>query len=372
MTYQLNINDPRTLRRVRKSLGFVCSILSPTGSSPWSSRYIDKFLGKSTNPLSRHLRTILLINTDSFYRFNSNQGSKCKEYRLNELGVQYLSEILEGGVTVDWYTYKRDVSVVDKETSLYNILYTKLPSVLQVKTQLINEWADQEFGEQLTTGLFIYRIQSNRKWHDLVRMPKEIKKPIYSRYGYKYNYDIEASAPTLIHQLARQVGMTKKTPYLDEFLSDRAYHRIALAEHLNISLKQAKTIITSLFSGAKMGMGNSIARQLDNDRTKMQLLQSNVFIRHLRGDIKKCWDQIKLAKNIDKRLQPRDKWNIYFELELSVMNQIEKYLRKNNNLHISEHDGWVSQQVIDDVELRTLVRTKTGYDVRFSLEVLGE
>jgi hypothetical protein len=72
--YQPNFNDPRVLSRIKTALGFACAVMSETKSHPWSSRYIDKFFGSQRNDLSKYLRKTLLICTDEFYRFNSENN----------------------------------------------------------------------------------------------------------------------------------------------------------------------------------------------------------------------------------------------------------------------------------------------------------
>ena len=374
--YQPNLNDPRVIRKIKKAMGFACGVFTPTegrqwakvahieahGDRPRKAVGLDHYFGTQDQDISKYLRNILLILHDGFFRFNSATTSKCKEWKLNELGVQYLSERLAGTTEMKWDEYS-------KETSLYKLSYSsKLPIVMKVKEETINQWVDEDFGYQLTTGLFIYKNKSNRLWNDLQNIPKQIKKPIYMRYGYNYQYDIEACAPTLLYQYAKQNGLTKKTPYLDEFLADRSLHRLALAQELDIEIKVAKVIITSLFSGVKSGPGNGIDKLLERDRVKLKKFQQMTFFINLRKDIKKCWDAIKLAIGFAK-MSPRIKWNIYFQLEEEVMNVVRDYLKKKAVRHISEHDGWASSEVIDDVELRSLIKSKTGYEVRFSLEI---
>ena len=93
MSYQPNFNDPRVRDRCQRALGFLCGVMSTTKSQSWSSRYIDRYLGSQRNDLSKYLRENLLIVTDEFYRYNSSQN-KCKEYRLNQIGLDHLREAL--------------------------------------------------------------------------------------------------------------------------------------------------------------------------------------------------------------------------------------------------------------------------------------
>ena len=95
MNYTPNFSDKRTRARCLRALGFACGVMSTTKPHEWSTRYIDKYFGISSNDLSKYLRTTLLICTDQRYWFNvDTEKSKCKEYILNESGVRELKRNL--------------------------------------------------------------------------------------------------------------------------------------------------------------------------------------------------------------------------------------------------------------------------------------
>ena len=73
-----------------------------------------------------------------------------------------------------------------------------------------------------------------------------------------------------------------------------------------------------------------------------------------------------------KQISGRQKARLYRELEEQVMTVIEKYLKRTCNPHLLEHDGWTCKQVIDPIEIRTLVRTKTGYVIDVDMEILED
>jgi hypothetical protein len=273
-------------------------------------------------------------------RWNKDTG-ECKKWLLRESGVNHLCEI-------------------------YNdYLIAKLPIANKVakSTQIALDWAENEYQQQLTTGVFEYKEKSNRFWNDLQRIPSEIRKPLFAKHGYEYEYDIQACAPTLISQLARKEGMTRPTPVLDDFLANRQKYRIALAERIGCTERQSKEILNAIFAGAKLGPGNAIATILNENRHQLDLLKTNVWFTSLRKDIKKCWDAIKSSEK-SVRLSSRDKWMIYFGLEKSVMSVIRKQLIKEGNRYFLEHDGWRCESYIDPDSLRLSVRKQTGYDIQ--------
>jgi hypothetical protein len=125
MTYTPNFNHLRVIDRAKRAIGFVCAVMSDTKPQEWSTRYLDKYLGKSNNPLSRYLREQLLICTDDYYRYNTGQRGICKKYLLNQKGLDYLRDKLK---TSNIQTY---------------------PSVLLV--------AKEDHALELDTGLFEYK-----------------------------------------------------------------------------------------------------------------------------------------------------------------------------------------------------------------------
>jgi hypothetical protein len=338
MTYTPNFNDPRVKKKCLRALGFVCSSLSVDKPRAWARVELDKWLGHQHRDLGRWLRNSLLINDSQ--RYSMDRG-ECKKWLLREEGVNHLCEIYN------------------------NYLITKLPSANKVSksTQIAIDWAENQYKDALATGCFEYKEKSNRLWNDIQRIPSEIRKPLFAKHGYEYEYDIQACAPTLITQLARKQGMTRPTPVLNDFLDNRQNYRTALAERIGCTERQSKEILNAIFAGAKLGPGNAIANILDNNTHQLDLLKTNMWFTSLRKDIKKCWDAIKSSEK-SLRLSSRDKWMIYFGLEKSVMSVIRKQLIKEGNRYFLEHDGWRCESYIDPYSLRLCVRKHTGYDIQ--------
>ena len=340
MSYTPKFDDPRVKRRIQRAMGFVCSSLSDTRPRAWARVELDRWFGSQNHKLSKWLRSKLLIKHSD--RYSMDQG-QCKQYLLNTQGVVEMCE-------------------------LYNVInIVKFPSVAQVQELVQNtgvDWAKQQYGEQIRTGVFEYKDKSNRLWNDIQRLPTEIRRPLFAEQGYHWEYDIRACAPTLIYQRAVKEGLTRPTKTLDLFLANRQLYRQALAERVDCTEAQAKQIITALFSGAKLGPGNAIADVLNHDKAKLDILKNNTWIKELRKDIKKCWDAIKSSES-SLRLSSRQKWMIYFELERAVMNVVRTELNKLSVRYFLEHDGWRCDSHVDEYNLRLCVRKRTGYSVEF-------
>jgi hypothetical protein len=369
MTYTPNFNDPRVQRRIKQAIGFATACISPTKEHSWSTRFIDKHFGISSNPLSKYLRDTLLICTDTHY---SSLSHVSKKYKLNPQGVSRLTD-------------------------------PTATCVLQVPA---TAWAKEEFAQELNTKVFKYTNKSNRNWHPLQRVRREIKREVFRDSNLKYQYDIQCCAPRLLLQYSQQIPelldpiklvgpqnnkralwlqgpMDLWLPNMQAYLNDRTKVRMELAQRADISVDEAKKIINALFAGAKIALNEdcNIYQLLQGDIAKIHYLKQDPFISALRDEIKIMWEYISptlqkrtyTTKTAQVRTSPKtskQKWNLYFELEMQVLTAITAYLTKTNNKFFTEHDGWVCEFEVDQTALIDFVRTKTGFDIKLDLEIL--
>ena len=347
--YTPNFNDPRVRTRVKQALGFACGVMSTTKSHSWSTRYIDRYFGQATTDISRYLRDTLLICTDSYYRFNSEQN-KCKEYRLNPGGVDHLFEAMKINTT---------------------IIY---PSVLQV--------VQEDHEQELATGNFTYTDKSSRLWHPLQRYRKQYRTQILSDSGYEHDYDIAACAPTLIHQYAQHLGMDEYCFAITRYLTNKTLVREQLAQALDLEVAAIKEIINALFAGAVISRheDSDIYHILDGDVARIEYLKQNEYIQELVRDIKRCWSAIidadAIARRRDSttnrliRVSCKNKWHVYFELERQIIDVVRDCLDRMNIKYFLLHDGWCCNRFVDPGELETAIKTATGYDIKFEYKKL--
>ena len=369
MTYRPNLNDPRVARRVKRAVGFATACFSEDKARSWSTRYIDKYFGISSNPLSKYLRDTLLVCTDQHY---SSLSHVSKKYKLNPRGVSLLTQ-------------------------------PRTISVLQVSAV---DWAKEEFKQELSTGVFKYTNKSNRNWHPLQRVRREIKRDVFRDSNLKYQYDIQCCAPRLLLQYSqqipeildpiKQVGPQNNKralwlqgpldlwlPNIQAYLRDRTEIRTELAQRAEITPELSKEIINALFAGAGISLNENtdIYQLLQGDIARIHYLKQDPFISGLRDEIKIMWKYI--CTTLQKRTYTtktgqvktspktsKQKWNLYFELEMNVLNSIINYLTERDNKFFTEHDGWCCEREIDQTELIDFVRNKTGYNIELDLEIL--
>jgi hypothetical protein len=299
-----------------------------------------------------------LIVTDEFYRYNSSQN-KCKEYRLNQIGLDHLREAL----------------------NLTNI--QTYPSVVEV--------AKEDHLAELVTGNFDYNDKSNRYWHPLQRYRRQHRTQILADHGYQHQYDIETCAPTLIHQYSQMIpertdnkGKWLQGPMdlhltaLNRYLTEKTQVRKEIAWAIDLPIAAVKEIINALFAGAVISKNkeSDIYYILDGDISRIEWLKQDPYIQELVQDIKTCWQYIRpvMPKRTKKtsegteRLLPinaRQKWLLYFQLERQVIDAVRDYLDLRSIKYFLIHDGWTCSDQIDQRELSDYVRDLTGFDVKF-------
>lgn len=349
----LNISDPRVKRRCKRALGFALSYTNPTNPKALSTRVIDQYFGQQQNPLSRQLRSLLLIPVDIHYNMNTG---KCKQYLRNADGCRQLHQLLD-----------------------------PTTCITAVQNDYVHTVVD-EYKAELASGQFNYRDKSNRQWHPLQNIPSEHRKRELSRYGYSHIYDIRCAAPSIILHLARDLGVKlRHTSAIEYYIKNRSKIRHDLARDLNLNVNDVKKLINMLFNGAPVGYRTDLAttQLLRGDTRTIELIKNNEFLQQLRSEIRICWHKLS-NHQIDgeyvmqrtyhpdgrkKRISSRDRWHVYFSYERRVMDSVTAYLDKQHARYLIEHDGWSSDIHVDLNELTEHVRSASGiHTIEFDYE----
>jgi hypothetical protein len=173
-------------------------------------------------------------------------------------------------------------------------------------------------------------------------------------------------------------------PNMQAYLTDRTEIRLALAQRADITPEQAKEIINALFAGASIALNENtdIYQLLSGDIARIHYLRQDPFISGLRDEIRIMWEYITpllqkrtyTTKSGKTRTSPKtskQKWQLYFELEMRVLSAIIDYLTETNNKFFTEHDGWVCEKPVDQQALIEFVRTKTNFNIELDMEILA-
>lgn len=324
-----NFNDPRVLARVKKSLRFVEQYIKAGEIRQLSSTLLYKHFGNTSRPLNKWLKEMLLTETDPYY---NSLTKVCKKYTRNADGFK-------------------------KVQALVNCDYEVPP----------------ELEEQFETGNFVYENKSNRDFTPAQFIPKRIRIPLAAKHGMKYQYDIQAAAPRLLLQKAKQLNPSLVCPELQNYINNRSLVRKQLADECEISPEKVKLVINAILQGGKISSWtqNKIFAQLNFNYDSVKKLNNNPTIISLKADIKSMWDSLrgefpqvmitdKNGKQLRKRLTSKQKSQLYRDLEEEVGFPIKKLLKKNKIKYLWLHDGWQCDQVIDPNLIVNEVRRQTG------------
>lgn len=333
--YELNIKDPRVLKRIEKSVQWARKYLSPTKSSWLSTREIDKHLGSQRNDLSKHLRGLLLTCTNDNY---SKAKKQCKQYCLNQQGLDYLMAIT---------------------TTQLQYCVVEVPAELK---------------QQLESGNFQYKDSSDRLFNPIQNIKRGAKKQLLKEHGYKYEYDIQCSAFSLLVQYAHHCGMDEYPIAIHDYMRNRSQIRQRIADECEIDTSTTKRIINGLLQGSVISHNptTAVIKELQGDHLKVEWFKQDKFIQELKADIKMIWSYITptmqlrtttTKSGVTRRVpvSSKRKTALYRELERQVLNSVRTFLEMNSQRYFLEHDGWSSDTELDLDELKKFVQTSTGF-----------
>lgn len=364
MTYVPDITDKRVVKAIKIALGFSYGCLSDKPTS-WVKEVLDKNFGQQQNKLSSWLRSQLLICVDQSYVV----GVEAKKYIINQAGADFLKSLLK--------QVKQQDQGQGKTQNCISVLHAN--QAIDSKHFLVNmvkAWTEAHHAKEVLTGRFVYEDKADRLWHPIQNIKSELRVPMMSSYGFTYDYDVVAAAPTLLLQHAQQLGCDIWLPRMNEFLADRQAARERIAKVADIPYKVAKQLLNSFFNGAKLGASERFSsfELLGHDRARVRALKEDGWLTEFREEIKVIWSYIEeTMTRIEKKdkngrmrkvpLNAKRKWGRYFELERTVMNSVRVYMKSVKCFY--EHDGFKSKEQVDVAALSEHVLQQTGFTVTF-------
>ncbi len=349
-TYTPNFADPRVRRRAEEVASWAKFSLNHFRPREIDKKTLDRVFGPSGNALSQHLRAEVLLQYGRSYM----PGQYCKRYLLNTEGVERLLARLDGPPAEYAYYVRRH-------------------------------------GDELSALDFVMREAHHRLYHPLQNIARDMKQEFWQHFGLPFDYDLQACAPTILFQCARNAHLPEiLMGTLRGFLDNRAPFRAHVANLTGLDPRDAKRLINSLFNGAKLAANPFCAafRLLGRDVGAMRRLQADPQVRGLVRDIRRVWARLELAERLCRipslgtvlagpvtpyecQLKTsKQKWEFYFQREREVLDVIRAYLRRTGNRNFTEHDGFRSERKVDVLELEGEIFLATG--MRMHLDGPGE
>jgi hypothetical protein len=334
MSYEPNWQHSRVRARTIKALAFVEQYTRSTRVDWLSIKEIYKHFGNTSRDLGRYLKEQLLEEADSYYNMTTGV---CKKYRLNKQG------------------HDRVRSCIGLE-----------PTEPVVSDKIV---------EQVQSGQFLYQERSDRHYTAAQFIPKERRHTLLENHGYRYHYDIEAAAPTVLAQQAQLLKPKLKIPTLLLLISDRKSMRQQIAQESSVTEAKIKIAVNSILHGGILSrrLGNKTYMNLNYDSDAVIRLNNSPTMRLLKKDIAKMWQVLKPEMTpISGRITPRDKASLYRSYENQIGKEIKKILARTKQRYLWIHDGWASDTCIDPIEIETRVRQLTGFKIKLDLEICEE
>ncbi|MES2973288.1 MAG: hypothetical protein V4757_06750 [Pseudomonadota bacterium] len=324
-TYEPDWTHQKVIDRTAKVLKWCDLFLRTDKGTPHHSTRISEVFGQPHSQLSSYLRANLMIRTGKY-----EVGKKSLSYLLNQGGFDKITSKIDARVLQD------------------------TPAPLK-----------EEHKVELAQLAFKYSEKADRYWHPLQNMRRAEKQAFWSQAGLPFNYDIEACAPTILLNMAKQHGLFDLvTAPIREYIDDKTKLRRHVASLVGISLHDSKRLINSLFNGARLVANSNVAafQIVGYSKEKMALLQADHEVSRLRTAAKLMWRKIQRHSHEDLSTG-KGKWGLYFRKEREVLDVIVQYLMETNNRHFTEHDGFRTEREVDLSELTMRIQVETGFDL---------
>lgn len=361
MEYKPNWSDPRVRRRAQIALNWCDYHLSETRERSASKNKLDKVFGSSGRGLSDYLRGALIVEDGKSY----SVGGFSKKYFLNKKGYVNLQEEL-GFLEEEIGEERLDIDSSKKSSMPF---------------------FNSEYEGELSDLKFKMKEFSHRLWHPLQNICRERKDEFWVAFGLPYDYDIEACAPTILFQLAKDARVPEilQEP-VRAYLNDRNELRMHVAGLTGLSINDSKRLINSFFNGARLAANGycSAFRMLEYNFEIMERLKNDLEIQRLRKNISTIWKRLELVERhkqigsfddlingkiepVKKMLKtPRQKWGLYFEHERRILDVIIDELNEKNIRYFPEHDGFRSKERIDIDFLQEKIYEKTKFKIKIN------
>lgn len=330
--YEPNFSDLRVKQRLAAAVSWASKNLG-MGQKTVHSFKLNAVFGPKGNQLGDWLRTKLLLKAPDRYV----PGAKSYAYSVNKAGLRELTKVLTA-------------TEISKKYLLDNVQH--------------------EFADEVKAHEYKYKESSERYWHPLQNLQKDVKESFWKRNGLPHDYDIECCAPSILVQLAESAGMIReKHEMLFAYLNDKKPLREHVCKLVDCDPATAKRIINALFNKARLAANSrsAIFKMINGKHTKMLALQEDTEIKKLRKHVKEMWQHIAL-KHAEVKTA-RGRWQLYFTHERRVLDCIIAVAKENNIAHFTEHDGIRTGKELDINQVEKRIFVETGFMLKLKKNV---
>lgn len=323
--------DYCTARRVpvvRRVIAFLAD-LSTTQAQQIHYKKLREVFGKESNDFVKHLKALTLVKVSQQYIV----GEQSQAYIRNEQGFQTLL----------------DAANIDRQN---------------VGTIVADRY--EQYNSEIATGKFVYNEQGNRFYHPLQNMARENKGAFWASHGYTVDLDIECCAATLVFQAAVHSGLASGLlMQVRQYIDDKNAIRDHYVHLLGVDRTVAKEVITAMINVAKLGGRKCTISGLLN-ANQINALRTDKYTIGLRASVKLMWSF--LARKYRFNNNGSERWAFYRKLERDVMDVV---VEQCSGRVFREHDGLRTDKPVDVSAVQSVVKQKTGYEIRLDCKYTG-
>jgi hypothetical protein len=337
-----NWSDPRKQKRVKIVLDWCLTRFAHIDKKLFigiPASELDQVFGPKGNRFGDYLRAKLLVRSGNYV-----VGEKTFVYQLKTDGWEEIRKQAQ-------YSF-------NDNTSFENARIAKLK---------------QKYASQLESLTFEYTDKSDRLWNGLQNI-RRADKPSFWADTLPFDYDIEACAPTLLLQSAKQNGLNHLVGEpINDYLNRKQHYRQLVQDITGLSYHESKQLLNSLFNGARLvptsycDAYNTLKDKFSAGQAKsiIDKLNADKELKMLRTSIRLLWARMTFKEGESFR-KAKSKWSYYFHQERRVLDVITDHLRRHQNPHFTEHDGFRTKHGVDLPKLQDEIKARTGFDIKIS------
>jgi hypothetical protein len=352
-TYKPNFDDPRVRKKVAAVLAWCGGMTLSKHPRAVHHDELRRVFGNTSQGLAQWLYASLLTPVGQYV-----PGKKSLSYRLKRNGYE-------------------------KIHALMNLAPPHVVDVAQTNFAAIIDGTEAPE----------YMDKGDRRYHPIQSIERGIRKRVFSGW---WDYDIESSGATLVHQYALQFyRFTHKNEEHSEpfsavahYINDKASVRKHISALTGLNEQATKELLTAILFRATMAPTPkaSIFRHLGCDYLLHQKLVNDEFVKQFKVDVKRMWLWARLHDNYEVGKQfiggkgrakrpaktSKHRQAIYMTLERRVVDAMIEKLVDSRIRFVLMHDGFMTKGRTDVAALMRAVELKTGFVIRLSEFELGE
>ncbi|MEA3372883.1 MAG: hypothetical protein U9Q62_04255 [Campylobacterota bacterium] len=225
-------------------------------------------------------------------------------------------------------------------------------------------------------------------------LPKALRHGLFKGY---YQYDLTASAPTILHQLYQKHCKAQPLKAVQRYTDDRNALRGACAQYLidtkaydnfDEAKKDVKEVITAIFYGSFLSNNSNVSMSHDNRKALSDTIPS---FKALADEAKQMFDELYAVISSDtnsdgdiqyesivlnpykdaERKKKRSKGSVLSEIYCYHETQILRLVLENfPDVTLLIHDGFIIDHKIWYDSLEELIEEKFGLSVKYDEEML--